>query len=295
MSVSSAQPIGMHVGKPVRKLPPAHSVANSERGWQAELHCQFDAGPKKTIVRRSHVGPLSVQRPFYPEGDVAHVYMLHPPGGVVGGDQLLVNVQVNANAAGLLTTPGATKFYRTDGVGACVTQKLGNEGGSLEWFPQENIFFDGAKVELNTEIRTSSSSPLAFWEINCFGRRAGNLPYRQGSVITKLSVYRESILTLLDRFVLTDGASLASSTGLRANTVSGLMLLSPLPAESVDAARLALSADSTFCMTCIDDMLLVRYLGDSAEQAKAGFIKIWAQQRMGLSKRKACAPRIWLT
>ncbi|MFT5895939.1 MAG: urease accessory protein [bacterium] len=285
----------MNSTKPVQEVPLAASGVNSEYGWQAELHCQFDAGPNKTIVRRNHVGPLSVQRPFYPEGDVAHVYMLHPPGGVVGGDQLLVDVQVNANAAGLLTTPGATKFYRTDGNVAYVNQRLTNHGGSLEWFPQENIFFDGANVKLDTQLMTSSSSPLAFWEINCFGRRAGNLPFRQGSVVTKLSVYRESILTLLDRFVLTDGASLARSTGLRANTVSGLMLLSPLPAECVDAARSELSTDSAFCMTCIDDMLLVRYLGDSAEHAKAGFVKIWTQQRMGLSNRKACAPRIWLT
>lgn len=285
----------MNYTQPAQAVIPVDTAANTKEGWQAKLLCQFDAGPSKTIVRRSHVGPLSVQRPFYPEGDVAHVYMLHPPGGVVGGDQLLVDVQVNANAAGLLTTPGATQFYRMDGKGACVNQRLANHGGSLEWFPQENIFFDGANVELDTQIRTSSLSPLAFWEINCFGRRAGNLPFNRGLIVTKLSVYRESILTLLDRFVLTDAASLIRSTGLRNNTVSGLMLLSPLPTESVDAARSELSADSAFCMTCIDDMLLVRYLGDSAEQAKAGFVKIWAQQRMGLSKRKACAPRIWLT
>ncbi|MGK0229163.1 MAG: urease accessory protein [Gammaproteobacteria bacterium] len=287
--------MALRYSQSVQGLIPAGTAANSEEGWQAKLHCQFDAGPNKTIVRRSHVGPLSVQRPFYPEGDVAHVYMLHPPGGVVGGDQLLVDVQVNANAAGLLTTPGATKFYRTDGKRACVKQRLANQGGSLEWFPQENIFFDGANVKLDTQVKTSSSSPLAFWEINCFGRRAGNLPFKRGSIVTKLSVYRDSILTLLDRFVLNDGATLTRSTGLRANTVSGLMLLSPLPAESVDAARSELSNESAFCMTCIDDMLLVRYLGDSAEHAKAGFVKIWTQQRMGLSKRKACAPRIWLT
>lgn len=270
-------------------------IPNTATGWQAELHCQLDAGPTKTIVRRHHVGPLSIQRPFYPEGDVAHVYMLHPPGGVVGGDQLRVDVQVNGNAAGLLTTPGATKFYRTDGKTAFVDQNLTNAGGSLEWFPQENIFFDGANVALNTQLVTSEASPLAFWEINCFGRRAGNLPFCQGSIVTKLSVYRDATLVLLDRFELKDGTSIGRSTGLRNNTVSGLLLLSPLPSESVDAARLALSEDSAFSLTCIDDMLLVRYLGHSAEHAKAGFVKIWAQQRMSLSQRKACAPRIWLT
>lgn len=271
------------------------AVEESAQGWQAKLHCQFDAGPNKTVVRRTHSGPLSVQRPFYPEGHVAHVYMLHPPGGVVGGDQLLVDVQVNPCAAGLLTTPGATKFYRTSGDTASVRQRLNSHQGSLEWFPQENIFFDGARVTLDTQISLSASSALAFWEINCFGRLAGSLPFVQGSVVSKLSVYQESVLVLLDRFVLKDAQSPGRSTGLRGKTVSGMMLLLPLPAESAQAARGLLNADSGFCMSAFDDMLLVRYLGDSAEQAKAGFIKIWEQQRMSLSKRKACAPRIWLT
>lgn len=271
------------------------AAVKNDSGWHAQLHCQFDAGPSKTIVRRNHVGPLAIQRPFYPEGDVAHVYMLHPPGGVVGGDQLLLDVQVNANAAGLLTTPGATKFYRTEGKAACVSQNLNNKGGSLEWFPQENIFFDGANVELSTRIDTASCSPLAFWEINCFGRRAGDLPFTQGNVSTTLSVYRDATIQLLDRFVLTNEDALNRSTGLRGNCVNGLMLLSPLPSESVNAARAVLGAYSSFCTSCIDDMLLVRYLGDSAEQAKAGFVKLWTQHRMSLSQRQACAPRIWLT
>ena len=285
--MTQAQPSQQHLA--------AGAAANSELGWQAALHCVFDAGPSKTIVRRKHIGPLTIQRPFYPEGEVAHVYLLHPPGGVVGGDQLLVDVQVNANASGLLTTPGATKFYRTEGKLACVNQRLSNSGGSLEWFPQENIFFNGANVALDTTIKTAAFSPLAFWEINCFGRRAGDLPFNEGSVVSKLSVYKGETLTLLDRFALSDGASLANATGLRTNTVSGLMLLSPLPAESVDAARAVLSSDAAFRLSTFDDMLLVRYLGNSAEHAKAGFVKIWEQQRMSLSQRKACAPRIWLT
>ena len=268
---------------------------DTSSGWQAKLHCHFQAGPDKTIVKRSHVGPLSIQRPFYPEGDVAHVYLLHPPGGVVGGDHLSVDVQVGENASGLITTPGATKFYRTENRTAYVTQTLKNKAGSLEWFPQENIYFDGSSVQLDTEIHTTATASTVFWEINCYGRLAGNLPFTQGCVTSKLSVYQDSTLCLLDRFVLDSDESVRRSTGLRGNTVSGLMLLSPLPQESVFAARSILSSETGFCISCIDNMMLVRYLGDSAEQAKEGFVKLWAQQRMSLSQRNASLPRIWST
>ena len=64
-------------------------------GWSAKLSLSFERALAKTNLRVSErVGPLSVQRPFYPEEDDCHAYVLHPPGGVVGGDQLELNVQV---------------------------------------------------------------------------------------------------------------------------------------------------------------------------------------------------------
>ena len=100
----------------------------SAPGWQAELRLRFNgdsphflangAAPRRArtrLVERHHKGPLVVQRPFYPEGDPCHVYLVHPPGGVVGGDELRIDVQVDAGAHALITTPAATKFYRCDG------------------------------------------------------------------------------------------------------------------------------------------------------------------------------------
>lgn len=85
--------------------------------WRAELELWFEARANETYLsRRRHYGPLTIQRPFYPEADgTAHVYVLHPPGGVVGGDTLKSAYHVGAGARALLTTPGATKFYRSLG------------------------------------------------------------------------------------------------------------------------------------------------------------------------------------
>jgi len=79
-------------------------------GWHAALELGFAAASGATrLARRKHRGPLVVQRPFLPEGPgVAHVYVLHPPGGLVGGDELTLDVEVDAGAHALVTTPAAS-------------------------------------------------------------------------------------------------------------------------------------------------------------------------------------------
>src|SRR3954471_15398906 len=98
-------------GEAVREHAPT-----SRAGWEASLDLEFATqGTRTFLARRASVGPLVVQRPFYPEGDVCHVYVVHPPGGVVGGDRLDLNIRARSGAHALITTPAATKFYRSDG------------------------------------------------------------------------------------------------------------------------------------------------------------------------------------
>src|SRR5204862_4636275 len=119
------------------------------RSWQASLSLDFAAREGKTILEKKvHDGPLVVQKPLYPEGDaVCHAIVVHPPGGMAGGDELLLEVKTGNNAAALLTTPGAAKWYRSAGPLAKQTLRF-DVAGSLEWLPQETIVFDGARAEL---------------------------------------------------------------------------------------------------------------------------------------------------
>jgi len=112
------------------------TVLNSRSAWNAAIELEFLSGPKRTFVKRKHVGPLGMQRALYPENDVCHVYLLHPPGGVVGGDSLNVQTNSHEGSYGFVTTPGATKFYRSVGETAHVNQTLHVGSGNLEWFPQ---------------------------------------------------------------------------------------------------------------------------------------------------------------
>ena len=113
---------------------------NSYKGWQASLALQFCHTPEKTLLHSArHSGPLTVQRPFYPEGETCHLYLLHPPGGIVGGDTLDISVRLDAKSHALITMPGASKFYRSNGLLAwelyCLGRPVINETfshGTLE-------------------------------------------------------------------------------------------------------------------------------------------------------------------
>jgi len=271
------------------------SADQQPSGWEAQLNCTFQKGPERTIVRRNHVGPLSIQRPYYPEAETAHVYMLHPPGGVVAGDTLAVNIQCESGSAALMSTPGATKFYRSESRPAIVEQTINSSQASLEWLPQENIFFNGCNAGIKTNIVIDEQSSLAWWEINCFGRNSGNAPFSKGTVQNSLQLHVNSTLVLKERLLVNEQHNIQAYTGLRGFSVSGMLLLTPLPAETISFARNRLNGLAGFSTTCFDNILMVRYLGNSSEEAKNGFITIWSGLRSILNGNEPHMPRIWST
>jgi len=267
-------------------------------GWQAGLRLGFRSGPHRTVLaERQRHGPLAVQRPFYPEGEVCHVYLLHPPGGVVGGDSLAIDVQVGAGAKTLVTTPGATKFYRSAGPRARQTQVITvQDEARLEWLPQENIFFPGAEVELDTRVELMGDARLALWEIQCLGRPVISEGFDRGRVDSRLSVNRDGKPLLLERLrVDPDNRSrLSLMAGL---SVGGTLLISHAGEAEVAACRDLLFADGPDYAgaSLIEDILVVRYLGDSTERARRLFTDIWQKLRADTLGYPPGVPRIWAT
>ncbi len=85
--------------------------AHTQFGWKASLDLTFiDRGDKTVLKHRSQQGPLAIQRPLYPEGNPCHTYLLHPPGGVVGGDTLQISVHAIQGAKSLITTQERPNF-----------------------------------------------------------------------------------------------------------------------------------------------------------------------------------------
>ncbi len=276
------------------------AVISSSKNWLASLSLKFSGREDKTfIAHREHKGPLVIQKPFYPEGEVCHVYLLHPPGGVVGGDQLSLNVEVNTRGHALMTTPGASKFYRSDGRTAGLTQQLKVEAGStLEWLPQETILFSACEVNMKTIVQLEAGAEFIGWEILCLGRPACNERFDQGHARQHFEIWRDKKPLMLDRTQLTGGdAVLSEKWGLQNYTVSGTMMLVNADKTQLELLRehCPVIKDGLFSATLINDVLVCRALAHQAEHVRFAFIEAWKVLRKPMLGRDACEPRIWST
>lgn len=284
------------------------STAEKADGWQASLSMGFRAKAERTVLQTvEHRGPLRVQRPFYPEGAPCHIYLLHPPGGMVAGDNLAIAAELEAGSQALITTPSAGKLYRVadgaapqfQGVSATLA-----EGSQLEWLPQEAILFNGARGELLNRFELAADARLIGWDIVCLGRRASGETFDYGQLKQRIEIYREGLPLYIDR-VQFDGGSemLRAPWGMAEQPVSGTLFATLGDTEvSLDGLRELLrdelaTGDDRRCwgLTRRGEVLLVRYLGVSAEHCRRGFEKIWQQLRPALLSRPAVRPRIWNT
>lgn len=249
------------------------------------------------LAKRRRQGPLAVQRAFYPEDDVCHVYLLHPPGGIVGGDQLDIRVNLAQGAHALLTTPGATKFYLSAGETAVQQQEFNVEDSAvLEWLPQENIFFPGAIVESAMRLNLEGSARAVVWEIQCLGRPVINEIFNSGSLNNHWQVYRDDKPLLIERLRV-DKDRLSVLSQLNKLPVVGSLMVSNVNRQLLESLRQFEYADdeANLAMTLIDDLLVVRYLGCSTEQARKWFVDIWSKIRVPCLETRAVVPRIWNT
>lgn len=271
-----------------------------DRNWRAHLGLKFSGREDKTIIsHRQHYGPLVIQKPFYPESEVCHVYLLHPPGGVVGGDQLELDVEVNETGHALITTPAAGKFYRSAGSQARLTQTLVvKEKSTLEWLPQETILFSGCEVKLKTIVQLEKNASFIGWEILCLGRPAGNQLFAAGSASQSFEIWRNKTPLLLDRARLNgEDDVLSAQWGMQGYTVSGTMLAVNVNKAMLDEVRknLPVIRQGLISVSLINDVLVCRALSHQAEHIRFAFIDVWKVLRKILLARTVCEPRIWST
>ena len=276
--------------------------ANLNKSWKAKLQLKFIEENNKTILsHRSHQGPLQVQKLFYPESNGAcHVYILHPPGGVVGGDSFDVKIQIEPNAKVLVTTPAAGKFYRSSGDEASQVQSITvADHGVLEWFPSENIFFRGAKAKLKIRVDLSEKSHFIGWDILCLGRPSIGEIFSQGQLSQKLEIFLNGCPIRLERLMIRENdAILDAKWGLGGKPVVGSFFCFSLRKDLVDLLRqnITLSENGDLLsITYVEGIILCRYLGNSVEHVKRNFIKFWQLLRLSLRDHEAVIPRIWNT
>ena len=165
--------------------------------WHARLALQYErqaarggADGARTVARFLHEGPLRILQSLYPEGDaICHNVLVHPPSGLVAGDRLDIGIDVAAGAHGVITTPGAGRFYRSEGDRATqhVQARLG-EGARLEWLPMEAICYSGCNAENRLDLQLAPGAECIGWDVTALGLPTSNLPFVAGRLRQHLEV-----------------------------------------------------------------------------------------------------------
>jgi urease accessory protein len=269
--------------------------------WDARLRLGFDrVGARSVMTHREHRGPLVVQKPLYPEGPaVCQCVLVHPPAGIAGGDRLAIDARVERGACVQLTTPGATRWYRSAGATASQTVDLDvGEEATLEWLPQGTIVYEGAYARSELRIRLARTATFIGAEFASLGRRASGERFRCGEWRQRFEIVRDDALIWSERAVLKgDSGVLAASAGLNGAPVFGTFVAVGAPAD--DSLIATLRALTPRCgeaaVTRLPDVLVARYRGESMESAGAYFGAVWSTLRPALTGRVAVRPRIWST
>jgi urease accessory protein len=279
--------------------------------WQAHLQLELTHGLRGTVLKRCrHKGPLYVQKPFYPEGkDTAHIYLLHPPGGLVSGDNLTIDIDVTDKASTVMTTPGAARLYRARESDSVQRQQINlhiKQDASLEWFPMETIVYNGAEAELTTTIDLAENSTYMGWEITCLGLPASDKPMESGYFQQRYKITRNGLPLFIDRlhFAPESPQLFTGKAGMQSRTSSGFFIAGEFTHTSEERDVLfeqirdmleQKNLSDLVAVTSLGSFIVSRYLGDSANQARDAFTLIWEILRPVLLNKKACHPRIWLT
>tara|TARA_R110001592_G_scaffold357416_1_gene660460 strand:- start:12385 stop:13233 length:849 start_codon:yes stop_codon:yes gene_type:complete len=281
-----------------------NTAVTARPGWEALLELKYGMRASTTrLISKRQLGPLTLQRAFYPEGDTCHSYILHPPGGVVGGDSLQIDITAESGTHSLLTTPGATKFYRSHAqASARVSQNIAiASGAAVEWLPQQNIFFPGANVELSTNINIAADGNYMGWEINCLGRPANGETFSSGRMRSTTSVSIGGELRLVERLAICSEQALTASTGMRGLAMQGSFVAAPCNSADKDSMAQILQESTgrdyphPIGLTLVDEVLVIRALGEQTEPLLQLFTLLWTELRLQKLNKPSCIPRIWAT
>ena len=279
----------------------ADTPAIAGTGWRASLSLGYRLSAGRTVLaRREHRGPLRVQKALYPEGEaVCHTLLLHPPGGIAGGDALQVDLAADTGTHALITTPGATKWYRSAGMTARSDLALRIAAGAIvEWLPQESIVFEGAQARIASHVELAAGAHFIGMDIYCLGRTASGERFTRGALQLDTRITLDGRTRWLEQARLDgDSTLLQSSAGLAGAPVFGTLVCAGFDADNtlLAACRALPCEQGSGGVTRLPGLLVARYRGHCTQSARAWFVHLWSLLRPAIRGRAAQPPRIWAT
>lgn len=268
--------------------------SEGDSGWSAHLQLRFvKRGDVTRLGARKHYGPLLVQRPFYPEGAPCHVYILHPPGGIVAGDRLELDIHLEPGSHALLTMPGASKFYRSIGPTAQLAQRFHLAADStLEWLPHDSIFFDGARARLDSRFTLEPGARLLAWETLCLGRPVMNEHFEHGALDSRLQVELPHEPGLHERLRV-EGGHLEKLGGY---PLVATFCAAPADTHLLEQVRQVLDdVDTPAGATLLGPLLVIRLLDNDNQHVQRTLQRLWHLLRPAVLGLAPSPPRIWAT
>jgi urease accessory protein len=272
--------------------------------WMARLELDYTLEAERSVARYLHQGPLRILQSLYPEGDaVCHNVLVHPPSGLVGGDMLDMRVTVGSGAHGLVTTPGATRFYRSEA--GLATQQLHarvESGARLEWLPLEAIAYNGCDALNRAVFDLAPGAEMMSWDITAFGLPAADLPFAQGTFRQHLEIPG----IWLERGTLNaeDSRLMNSPLGLAGQRCMATLVFAAGSAiasersdralacarELLEASELRLTAGAT---SPHKQVIVLRALSPVTEPAMQLLRQVWAAWRHEMWTLPGNMPRLW--
>jgi urease accessory protein len=278
--------------------------ASARKRWQGKLDLRFAKAANRTVLQsRSHFGPLRVQKALYPEGpEICHVVLIHPPGGLADRDDLSIRLTLEQGAHSVITTPGATRWYKAkEGSTIRVTIVL-RMGAVLEWLPNENIYFASASARTTLRIELAEGAIACGWDINVLGRIASGESWNSGVLRGTIEFVRDDGSSIwYERTLLrADSGLVHAHQGLRGYPIFGTLWC--VGAKSQGGIAETLAAELPFTSELRagisllpEDVLLVRVVGRQVEPVRSLMIDCWSRIRSTLVGRDAQALRLWST
>ena len=287
------------------------SASDAKAGWQALLELHFEKqGTRTRLVHNRHEGPLRVLRALALPDGRSQAVIVHPPGGLVGGDVLDVRITLGAGAQVVCTTPGAQKWYRSTRAGAQAITRITLEAdAALEWLPQPTLVHDSAQVDQALELVLAPGARMIGWECLVLGRAAMGERFLHGALRQRIALSIEGRPAWVERLVAEAGDRLfASPLGWGDRSVACTVWAVTAASGEADQAvteawRAVLARDQppgdarlAAAVTCpVPGLVVARLLADDTEAVMRVAQRLWAQARPAVIGAPGDALRIWAT
>ncbi|MEP7058547.1 MAG: urease accessory protein UreD [Caldimonas sp.] len=275
-------------------------------GWHGHLQLNYRRADGRSVLHDRHDGPLRVLQSLYPEGPaICHNVLVHPPGGLVGGDVLALDAGLGADSHALITTAGATRFYRS--TGAAATQAVAvriERGARLEWLPLEAIAFSGCNAENTLRFELAPGAEMIGWDVLALGLPASDRPFESGRFVQSIELPRHwlerGLIDAADRRLLDSPLGLAGRRTLAtAWLAAGAPIAEPRRDALLDAARSVATAHSLAAWTGVTapqpEVIVLRALAPAVEPAIDLLTWVWKAWRETAWDLVATVPRVWRT